>query len=63
MGVVDVTETGMDFERMAEELGLGENMRFWERFTQLVEDCDGTDSALISAFEAAVIAATSEDSD
>jgi hypothetical protein len=63
LGVVDVTEAGMDFERMAEELGLGDNMRFWERFTQLVEDCDGTDSALISAFEAAVIAATSEDTD
>lgn len=61
IGMHDLTESPeLDFERMANELGLGENVAFWERFTQLVEDSDGTNVSLLSAFESAVVWAISD---
>ena len=46
------------FQEIAEQLGLESNPVFWEFFTTFCDQCDGSNTGLLDAFEKAVLEAT-----
>jgi translation initiation factor 1 (eIF-1/SUI1) len=48
-----------DFEQMAIDLGLDENTEFWKKFTELIDESDGTQEGILAAFQSAVLFSTS----